>query len=182
MVLDDGARIDRGRLVAPRVEGEIAFRLGAPLEGPSVDRETALAAIAEIAPALEVVDSRVADWKIKLADTVADNASSGLAVLGPFRPWGRRTSRQWRWSWSSRAPTAPRREPRDRGRRCSATRRGARVARARARPVRGGHRRGRGRHPGCHGQGADRAGRRPGHRRFTDLGEISASFVDGAGA
>jgi 2-keto-4-pentenoate hydratase len=88
MVLDDGAVIDRGGLVAPRVEGEIAFRLGTPLEGPEVDRETALAAIAEIAPALEVVDSRVADWKIKLSDTVADNASSGLAVLGPFRPLG----------------------------------------------------------------------------------------------
>lgn len=86
MVRPDGARLARGGLIAPRVEAEIAFRLEAPLRGAGVDRDQALAAIGEIAPALEVVDSRVADWRIALADTVADNASSGLAVLGPFRP------------------------------------------------------------------------------------------------
>ncbi len=88
MVLEDGARIDRGKLIAPRVEAEIAFRLRAPLQGEDVDRDAALAAIGEIAPALEVVDSRVADWRIALADTVADNASSGLAVVGTFQPLG----------------------------------------------------------------------------------------------
>jgi len=86
MVLSDGVRIDRSELVAPRVEAEIAFRLAAPLEGADIDRATALAAIGEVAPALEVVDSRVVDWRIALPDTVADNASSGLAVIGAFRP------------------------------------------------------------------------------------------------
>lgn len=88
MLRPDGARLDRRSLVAPRVEAEIAFRLASPLAGAEVDQATALAAIGEIAPALEVVDSRVADWRIALPDTVADNASSGLAVLGAFRPLG----------------------------------------------------------------------------------------------
>lgn len=88
MVLPNGATIDRATLLAPRVEAEIAFRLSAPLEGAEVDLDEALAAIGEIAPALEVVDSRVVDWRITLADTVADNASSGLAVLGAFRTLG----------------------------------------------------------------------------------------------
>lgn len=88
MLREDGARLSRAGLVAPRVEAEIAFRLCAPLRGPDVDRAQALAAIGEIAPSLEVVDSRVADWRIALPDTVADNASSGLAVLGAFRPLG----------------------------------------------------------------------------------------------
>lgn len=86
MVRPDGAELDASGLIAPRVEAEVAFRLGAPLQGADVDRHAALAAVAEVAPALEVVDSRVADWRITLADTVADNASSGLAVIGPFRP------------------------------------------------------------------------------------------------
>lgn len=86
MLRPDGARLDRGSLLAPRVEAEIAFRLSAPLHGAQVDRVAALAAIGEIAPSLEIVDSRVADWRIALADTVADNASSGLAVLGAFQP------------------------------------------------------------------------------------------------
>lgn len=88
MVLPQGAALPRAGLVAPRVEAEIAFRLRADVEGPDVDLATALEAIGEIAPALEVVDSRVADWRIRLADTVADNASSGLAVIGDFRPLG----------------------------------------------------------------------------------------------
>jgi 2-keto-4-pentenoate hydratase len=88
MLRPDGARLARDGLVAPRVEAEIAFRLRAPLGGPDVGLDEALAAIGEIAPALEVVDSRVADWRITLPDTVADNASSGLAVIGAFRPLG----------------------------------------------------------------------------------------------
>lgn len=88
MVLPDGATIDRGALLAPRVEAEIAFRLSAPLQGAEVDLKEALAAIGEIAPALEIVDSRVVDWRITLADTVADNASSGMAVVGAFQALG----------------------------------------------------------------------------------------------
>lgn len=85
MVKADGAVLDTSALIAPRVEAEIAFRLGAPLQGEGVDLEAALAAIEAVAPSLEVVDSRVANWRIRLADTVADNASSGLAVIGTFR-------------------------------------------------------------------------------------------------
>jgi 2-keto-4-pentenoate hydratase len=88
MVHPDGAELDADGLVAPRVEAEIAFRLVRPLAGADVDLDQALAAVGEVAPALEVVDSRVADWRITLADTVADNASSGLAVIGAFRPLG----------------------------------------------------------------------------------------------
>lgn len=88
MLCDDGARLDRSGLVAPRVEAEIAFGLATSLYGADVTSAEARAAIGAVAPSLEVVDSRVADWRITLADTVADNASSGLAVLGTFRPCG----------------------------------------------------------------------------------------------
>jgi 2-keto-4-pentenoate hydratase len=66
------------RLAAP----EIAFILKEDLIGPDVTREQALAATAYVTPALEIIDSRVRDWKIKLGDTVADNASSARVVLG----------------------------------------------------------------------------------------------------
>ncbi|SMC63435.1 2-keto-4-pentenoate hydratase [Janibacter indicus] len=66
----------------PRVEPEIAFVLRKPLTGPGVTLTQAIDAVDYVLPALEVVDSRVADWKIKLADTIADNASSGGFVLG----------------------------------------------------------------------------------------------------
>jgi 2-keto-4-pentenoate hydratase len=82
MVVEDGDLIDLSRLVAPRVEAELAFVMGRDLAGPGVTTAGALAAIAGALPSVEVVDSRVADWKIKLVDTVADNASSGLIVLG----------------------------------------------------------------------------------------------------
>jgi 2-keto-4-pentenoate hydratase len=86
MVRESGAALPSAGLIAPRVEAEIAFRIGADLSGPGVDRDAVLAATTDVAPCLEVVDSRVADWRIRLADTVADNASSGLAVFGAFRP------------------------------------------------------------------------------------------------
>ena len=82
MVVEDGDEVDLRRLVQPRVEAEMAFVLGRDLAGPGVTTGTALAAIAGVMPAIEIVDSRVADWKIKLVDTVADNASSGLLVTG----------------------------------------------------------------------------------------------------
>ena len=61
----------------PRVEPEIAFVLRKPLTGPGVTLTQAIDAVDYVLPALEVVDSRVADWKITLVDTIADNASSG---------------------------------------------------------------------------------------------------------
>jgi 2-oxopent-4-enoate hydratase len=82
MFVEDGDLIDLGRLVQPRVEAELAFVMEHDLAGPGVTTAGALAAIAGALPAVEIVDSRVADWKIKLVDTVADNASSGLLVIG----------------------------------------------------------------------------------------------------
>lgn len=86
----DGAPIDTGRFLQPRIEPEIAFVLGRPLRGPGVTAADAAAAVEFVLPALEIIDSRIADWKITLADTVADNASSGGVVLGttPVRPDG----------------------------------------------------------------------------------------------
>jgi 2-keto-4-pentenoate hydratase len=75
-------------LIAPRIEGEIAFRLDRPLQGPGITIDDVLAATAEVAPALEIIDSRVSDWRIKIADTIADNASSARVVFGEFRPLG----------------------------------------------------------------------------------------------
>jgi 2-keto-4-pentenoate hydratase len=82
MLVEDGDEIDLGRLLQPRVEAEVAFVLERDLEGPGITAAGALAATAGVLPAVEIVDSRVADWRIKLVDTVADNASSGLLVLG----------------------------------------------------------------------------------------------------
>lgn len=82
MFVEDADLIDINRLVQPRVEAELAFVMERDLAGPGVTTATALTAIAGALPAVEIVDSRVADWKIKLVDTVADNASSGLLVVG----------------------------------------------------------------------------------------------------
>jgi 2-keto-4-pentenoate hydratase len=86
MVLSDGADVPVATFCAPRVEPEVAFLLRAPLRGPGVTVDDVMAATAAVAPALEIVDSRIADWKITLADTIADNASSGAAVLGEWLP------------------------------------------------------------------------------------------------
>jgi 2-keto-4-pentenoate hydratase len=82
MMVEDGDVIDLTRMSQPRVEAELAFVMERELVGPGVTTANALTAVAGALPAIEVVDSRVADWKIKLVDTVADNASSGLLVLG----------------------------------------------------------------------------------------------------
>lgn len=68
----------------PRVEGEIAFLVGRRLQGPGVGVQDVLAATEAVAPAIEVVDSRIRDWRITLADTVADNASFGAFTVGPW--------------------------------------------------------------------------------------------------
>ena len=72
------------RFVQPRAEGEVAFRLGADLGGPEVTEADARAAVDAAAPALEIVDSRIADWRIALVDTVADNASFGAFACGAW--------------------------------------------------------------------------------------------------
>lgn len=70
------------RLIAPRAEGEIAFILKKDLMGPSVTNADVLAATECVMPCFEIVDSRIKDWNIAIQDTVADNASCGLFVLG----------------------------------------------------------------------------------------------------
>jgi len=82
MMVADGDAVEVGELVAPRVEAELAFVLGTDLAGPGVDVSAALRAIDGVLPAIEIIDSRVADWKITLPDTIADNASSARCVLG----------------------------------------------------------------------------------------------------
>lgn len=82
MFVEDGDEIELGSMVQPRVEAEMAFVLERDLAGPGVTTANALAAVAGVLPAIEIVDSRVADWRIKLVDTVADNASSGKLVIG----------------------------------------------------------------------------------------------------
>jgi 2-keto-4-pentenoate hydratase len=66
----------------PRAEPEIALVLGRPLRGPRVTVTDVAAATSAVVPAIEIIDSRIADWKISLLDTVADNASSGGFVVG----------------------------------------------------------------------------------------------------
>jgi 2-keto-4-pentenoate hydratase len=82
MYVEEGDEVDLDRLLQPRIEAELAFIMDRDLEGPGVTAPGALAAIAGVLPALEIVDSRVADWRIKLIDTVADNASCGLLTVG----------------------------------------------------------------------------------------------------
>lgn len=77
--------VDVGRLLQPRVEGEIAFLLKKPLRGPGVTIREVFRATEAVAAAVEIVDSRIRDWKIKLVDTVADDASSGAYAIGPWR-------------------------------------------------------------------------------------------------
>ncbi|MEV1049494.1 fumarylacetoacetate hydrolase family protein [Streptomyces sp. NPDC049916] len=83
MLLPDGVLLDLSRFIAPKVEGEIAFRMARDLSGPSVTARDVLDATTAVCPVLEVLDSRIEAWEIGLVDTVADNASSAAAVVGP---------------------------------------------------------------------------------------------------
>ncbi len=82
MFVEDGDEVPLERLLQPRVEAEMAFILERDLVGPGVTTSTAMAAIGGVFPSIEIVDSRVADWRIKLVDTVSDNASCGMLVVG----------------------------------------------------------------------------------------------------
>ncbi|HSW12662.1 MAG TPA: fumarylacetoacetate hydrolase family protein [Solimonas sp.] len=72
-------------LIQPRAEGEIAFVLKKDLRGPGITEEQVLDATEYVSPCFEIVDSRIRDWKIKIQDTVADNASCGVFVIGDAR-------------------------------------------------------------------------------------------------
>ncbi|GAA4558464.1 2-keto-4-pentenoate hydratase [Pseudonocardia xishanensis] len=80
-VYRDGDEIPLSRFIAPRVEAEIVFVLGERLEGPGVTVTRARAALACAAAGMEIVDSRIVDWRITLADTVADLASNGAVAV-----------------------------------------------------------------------------------------------------
>ncbi len=82
MAYGDGATLPFSAMISPRAEGEIAFVLGEPLQGPGLNNADVLRATQAVMPCFEIVDSRIADWKIAIEDTVADNASSGAFVLG----------------------------------------------------------------------------------------------------
>ena len=82
-VSDRAAAVPSERLLQPRIEAEIAFVLGADLDAPDLHLRQVRAAVDHARAALEIVDSRIAGWDIAITDTIADNASSGLFVLGP---------------------------------------------------------------------------------------------------
>jgi 2-keto-4-pentenoate hydratase len=85
MVLSQDAPIAAGAYCFPRIEVEIGYVLGAPLPGAGCTEEDVLAATEYIVPSLELIDSRITNWQIKLPDTIADNASSAGVILGSAR-------------------------------------------------------------------------------------------------
>jgi 2-keto-4-pentenoate hydratase len=85
MAIPSGGTLDPARVIQPRAEAEVALVLAADLHGPNVTAEDVAAATEYVVAAIEIVDSRIADWKITLADTVADNGSSAFFVLGEKR-------------------------------------------------------------------------------------------------
>ncbi|MDE3009350.1 MAG: 2-oxopent-4-enoate hydratase [Pseudomonadota bacterium] len=82
MLYNEGQAIPADTLIQPRAEGEIAFVLKRDLMGPGVTNADVLAATEGVMACFEIVDSRIQDWKIRIQDTVADNASCGVFVLG----------------------------------------------------------------------------------------------------
>jgi 2-oxopent-4-enoate/cis-2-oxohex-4-enoate hydratase len=82
MVYSDGDIITLDSLIQPRAEGEIAFVLKHDLVGPGVTAVDVLRATDYVVPCFEIVDSRIDNWDIKVVDTIADNASCGVYVLG----------------------------------------------------------------------------------------------------
>lgn len=81
MRIADGGSLSPARCIQPKAEAEIAFVLGADLPDVDTTPEQAAAAVESVHTAIEIVDSRIADWKITFADTVADNGSSAFFVL-----------------------------------------------------------------------------------------------------
>ncbi len=82
MVYNEGEAIPAHTLIQPKAEGEIAFVMKKTIKGPGVTAADVLAATEGVMTCFEIVDSRIRDWKIKIQDTVADNASCGVFVLG----------------------------------------------------------------------------------------------------
>ncbi|MBW5250240.1 2-keto-4-pentenoate hydratase [Streptomyces sp. P01-B04] len=85
MVLTEQTPVEADRYCCPRIEVEIGYVLGRSLPGEGCTTEDVLAATEYIVPSLELIDSRIKDWRIGLADTIADNASSAGVILGSAR-------------------------------------------------------------------------------------------------
>ena len=81
MAIADGGTLDPARTLQPKAEAEIALVLGADLTSANTTAEQVALAVKSVHAAIEIVDSRIADWKIAFADTVADNGSSAFYVL-----------------------------------------------------------------------------------------------------
>ena len=85
MVFSEGEAIRADSMIAPKAEAEVAFVLKSDLIGPGITAADVLRATDFVVPCFEIVDSRIKDWKIKIQDTVADNASCGVLTLGGVR-------------------------------------------------------------------------------------------------
>jgi len=84
-VQGESINVDDCGLIQPRAEAEIAFFLKRGLKGPGITSAKVIEATESVAPCFEIVDSRIEDWKISIVDTVADNASCGVFVVGQDR-------------------------------------------------------------------------------------------------
>lgn len=82
MVYQPGEDIDLSQLIQPKAEAELAFVLKKDLKGPGITATDVISATEYVSPCFEIVDSRIKDWQIKIQDTVADNASCGVYVIG----------------------------------------------------------------------------------------------------
>ncbi len=82
MEVQDGEEVAMSRLLQPKVEAEIALVIDSDLDGEQLTMTDVISSVAYALPAIEIVGSRIENWNIRLLDTVADNASSGLYVLG----------------------------------------------------------------------------------------------------
>jgi len=83
MVVPAGEAVDRSRFIQPKIEAELALHLGLALRGPGVTRFDVADALSGVSVAVEIIDSRIEDWKIRLTDTVADLASAGAVMISP---------------------------------------------------------------------------------------------------
>ncbi|MED1204479.1 2-keto-4-pentenoate hydratase [Heyndrickxia acidicola] len=85
MTVPDGEIVETGEMISPKIEAEIGFILGEDIKGPNITFLDVLMATEYVTPALEIIDSRIENWDIQLADTVADNGSSAKVVIGGSR-------------------------------------------------------------------------------------------------
>jgi 2-oxopent-4-enoate/cis-2-oxohex-4-enoate hydratase len=85
MAYTEGQDVPLGGLIQPKAEAEVAFVLKSDLNGPGITATDVILATDYVVPCFEIVDSRITDWKIKIQDTVADNASCGVYLLGKTR-------------------------------------------------------------------------------------------------